>query len=609
MQPLKKRLRSSENPRSSSPNDSTGSNETGYTSSSPPQFPEKSSNEGDQTVFSDEDHGHQDSGEEEFSDTSDEFSEEDDGNDEEYVPEEPDIKEEPLDFWGYEQANEQEAQPGPAEPEGEEEETELDDGERGKLIRQRLKEIRMQHQKAQEERKTDEPADTEDLNYYLKQLREHKMEEERSKKRRLDSSDEEEYFEKIEKRRVPGEGRKKKEAKPKKMRATKNMLPEYEENEVIDLTRLDMDFCNPAVKNEAEEQEVQVKQELPGPRDRVTGQETLLHSKQVTEVNLERILNSTGAKRVRWGALDDIVLGFYAEAKVGSLKRKEDVRSLAETRITFVLTFKLKYDVRKRRSMIFRLGWCYDESGNVFRCNHFLQRFNSWLADQSDKGARAWLTADSTASKKEAVTCPYVLEAGKETHAFLNKVLISNDEGDFKTGLVLASRLVLRITDLEKHSVVQSMDKLQQHISTRFNFAINADDDLRKAFVRDKKVLAYLLLRCKGHSMHCRTDCGIRPELLEFDDQQKIIKEDRQCPNCQSCLITNPSHIKCKFHLKLEMTADELNTWKVIYPVRNTLYHGEQCPANDYFKKLLEPLLRKKPKFPKNPIDALNNET
>ena len=40
--------------------------------------------------------------------------------------------------------------------------------------------------------------------------------------------------------------------------------------------------------------------------------------------------------------------------------------------------------------------------------------------------------------------------------------------------------------------------------------------------------------------MHCRTDCGIRPELLEFDDQQKIIKEDRQCPNCQSCLITNP---------------------------------------------------------------------
>ena len=80
-----------------------------------------------------------------------------------------------MDFWGYEQANEQEAQHGPAEPEGEEEETELDDGERGKLIRQRLKEIRMQHQKAQEERKTDEPADTEDLNYYLKQLREHKM--------------------------------------------------------------------------------------------------------------------------------------------------------------------------------------------------------------------------------------------------------------------------------------------------------------------------------------------------------------------------------------------------------------------------------------------------
>ena len=39
MQPLKKRLRSSENPRSSSPNDSTGSNETGYTSSSPPPFP------------------------------------------------------------------------------------------------------------------------------------------------------------------------------------------------------------------------------------------------------------------------------------------------------------------------------------------------------------------------------------------------------------------------------------------------------------------------------------------------------------------------------------------------------------------------------------------
>ena len=157
--------------------------------------------------------------------------------------------------------------------------------------------------------------------------------------------------------------------------------------------------------------------------------------------------------------------------------------------------------------MIFRLGWCYDESGNVFRCNHFLQRFNSWLADQSDKGksyerifhkkillgARAWLTADSTASKKEAVTCPYVLEAGKETHEFLNKVLISNDEGDFKTGLVLASRLVLRITDLEKHSVVRSMDKLQMDISTRFNFAIEADDDLRKAFVRDKVIFFCLL--------------------------------------------------------------------------------------------------------------------
>ena len=40
--------------------------------------------------------------------------------------------------------------------------------------------------------------------------------------------------------------------------------------------------------------------------------------------------------------------------------------------------------------------------------------------------------------------------------------------------------------------------------------------------------------------MACQTDCGHRPELFDFPDEEKIIKEERICPNCGSCLIINP---------------------------------------------------------------------
>jgi hypothetical protein len=50
-----------------------------------------------------------------------------------------------------------------------------------------------------------------------------------------------------------------------------------------------------------------------------------------------------------------------------------------------ILTFQLKYNTVKRRTMIFPLGLCYS-ANNMFLCNPLLQRFNSWLADKSDKG-------------------------------------------------------------------------------------------------------------------------------------------------------------------------------------------------------------------------------
>ena len=89
---------------------------------------------------------------------------------------------------------------------------------------------------------------------------------------------------------------------------------------------------------------------------------------------------------------------------------------------------------------------------------------------------------------------PFVLEAGKQTHKFFNKKLISEQEG-LKSGLQLASMLRVKISDLEKTAMVESMDKLQRDISTRFNFAVDADDDLRASF-RANKVTSesYLIL-------------------------------------------------------------------------------------------------------------------
>ena len=80
---------------------------------------------------------------------------------------------------------------------------------------------------------------------------------------------------------------------------------------------------------------------------------------------------------------------------------------------------------------------------------------------------------------------PFVLEAGKITHKFLNEKLISEEQG-LKSGLALASMLRVKISDLERTATVESMDKLQRDISTRFNFAVDADDDLRASFRANK---------------------------------------------------------------------------------------------------------------------------
>jgi len=312
----------------------------------------------------------------------------------------------------------------------------------------------------------------------------------------------------------------------------------------------------------------------------------------VIERNLELILNSIGPKRVRLHAVDDLVTAFDAAVKPDTLRRKQDVRDLTETRITMILTFQLKYNTVKRRTMIFPLGLCYS-ANNMFLCNPLLQRFNSWLADKSDKGARNFLLA-STASKKESVRLPFDLKAGKQTHRFFNQKLISDQEG-LKSGLQLASMLRVKISDLEKTAMVESMDKLQRDISTRFNFAVDADDDLRASFRANKKVIAALLLKCKGKSMACQTDCGHRPELFDFPDEEKIIKEERICPNCGSCLIINPSHVRCKFALRLVMTADRLNIWQIHYPVRNTFYHTNHCPGSNFLKSQVEDRLRENP--------------
>ena len=77
------------------------------------------------------------------------------------------------------------------------------------------------------------------------------------------------------------------------------------------------------------------------------------------------------------------------------------------------------------------------------------------------------------------------LMAGKQTHRFFNQKLISDQEG-LKSGLQLASMLRVKISDLEKTAMVESMDKLQRDISTRFNFAVDADDDLRASFRANK---------------------------------------------------------------------------------------------------------------------------
>jgi len=80
---------------------------------------------------------------------------------------------------------------------------------------------------------------------------------------------------------------------------------------------------------------------------------------------------------------------------------------------------------------------------------------------------------------------PFVLEAGKITHKFFNEKLISEVQG-LKSGLALASMLRVKISDLERTATVESMDKLQRDISTRFNFAVDADDDLRASFRANK---------------------------------------------------------------------------------------------------------------------------
>jgi hypothetical protein len=110
-----------------------------------------------------------------------------------------------------------------------------------------------------------------------------------------------------------------------------------------------------------------------------------------------------------------------------------------------------------------------------------------------NSGARNFLLA-SAAAKKESVKMPFVLEAGKQTHKFFNKKLISEQEG-LKSGLHLASMLRVKISDLEKTAMVESMDKLQRDISTRFNFAVDADDDLRASFRANKVTFeSYLIL-------------------------------------------------------------------------------------------------------------------
>ncbi|CBY31168.1 unnamed protein product [Oikopleura dioica] len=569
--------------RSSSPNASTGSFDAGY-SGSPLQIAEKSDD--DARFFSEEEFS-----EKEEDNKTDEESSDDDVSDDDYVPE-PEVKQEPGDFW--DEGSRATPAPNPKEiPKADPEPAEEPVGGRGKAMRERMRQIRMQ--KLQKEGNLPNPKDDEmHLQDYKDALAAHEREEELSKKRKfaLDSSEEEEYYEKIEKKRVPGEARRKKEPKQRKLRLTKSHLPYYSNDQIIDLTSLDCDFSNPEVKNEAENVEPQVKEEIPGPRDRVTGFESVLHNRQVTERNLEMIFNSIGPKRVRLYAIDDLVTVFNASVKPESLRRKEDVRDLTETRITMILSFQMKYNTVKRRTMIFPLGLCYS-ANNLFLINPLLQRFNSWLADKSDKGARNFLLS-SAAAKKEAVKMPFVLEAGKITHKFFNEKLISEEQG-LKSGLALASMLRVKISDLERTATVESLDKLQRDISTRFNFAVDADDDLRASFRANKKVIAIILLKCKGKSMACQTDCGHRPELFDFPDEEKIIKEERICPNCGSCLIINPSHVRCKFALRLVMTADRLNKWQIHYPVRNNFYHTDYCPGSKFLKKLVEDQLREMP--------------
>jgi hypothetical protein len=110
-----------------------------------------------------------------------------------------------------------------------------------------------------------------------------------------------------------------------------------------------------------------------------------------------------------------------------------------------------------------------------------------------NSGARYFLLSSATA-KKESVKMPFVIEAGKKTHKFFNQKLISDQEG-LKSGLQLASMLRVKISDLEKTAMVESMDKLQRDISTRFNFAVDADDDLRASFRANKvSSQSYLIL-------------------------------------------------------------------------------------------------------------------
>ena len=80
---------------------------------------------------------------------------------------------------------------------------------------------------------------------------------------------------------------------------------------------------------------------------------------------------------------------------------------------------------------------------------------------------------------------PFLLEAGEHTHDFINQILISEEEG-LKSGLQLASMLRVKISELEKTAMVQSEDKLQRDISTRFNYDVEADDDLRASFRASK---------------------------------------------------------------------------------------------------------------------------